>query len=183
MFLQALGRYLDFKADLGQLDRTYAYARASLLKYARWMAEHEYPYLEKPEMLEYPTETWAAQDMRKSEVFEAAARVAETPEERERFLERSRFFYEASTTTVAGMQTRSLARPVVLFLSNGLSRAYSMLNPAFPSLPTPETTNGFGSPEVFIPQKTVALRRFKLIAALAGAAMAITVILLLITVV
>ncbi len=52
----------------------YAYARASLLHYARWMAEHEYPYLEKPEILEYPTETWAAQDMRKSEIFDYAAR-------------------------------------------------------------------------------------------------------------
>ena len=73
MFLQALGRYLDLKAERGQLDRMYAYARASLLSYARWMADHEYPFLEKPAILEYPTETWPAQDMRKSEIFEAAA--------------------------------------------------------------------------------------------------------------
>ena len=88
MFLQALGRYLDYKAELGQLDFMYAYARASLLHYARWMAEHEYPYLDKPEILEYPTETWAAQDMRKSEIFKYAARHA-TGAERERFLERA----------------------------------------------------------------------------------------------
>ncbi len=182
MFLQALGRYLDFKAERGQLDRMYAYARASLLKYARWMAEHEYPYLDKPEILEYPTETWPAQDMRKSEVFEAAARVADTPEERETFLERSRFFFESSTTTLATMPTRSLARPVVLLLSNGLARAYSQLNPGFPSLTAPETTYDFGSPETFIPQKTVAIRRFKLLAALAGAIAAIATILLVIAV-
>ena len=180
MFLQALGRYLDFKAERGQLDRMYAYARASLLHYARWMAEHEYPYLDKPEILEYPTETWAAQDMRKSEVFEAAARIADTSEERERFLERSRFFFESSTTTLAKMPTRSLARPVVLLLSNGLARADSELNPEFPSLPGPETTYDFGSPETFIPQKTVAIRRFKLIASLAGAVAAIAAILLII---
>ena len=54
MFLQSLGRYLDYKAERGELDRMYAYARASLLHYARWMADHEYPYLEKPEILEYP---------------------------------------------------------------------------------------------------------------------------------
>ncbi len=173
MFLQALGRYFDFKAELGQFDRMYAYARASLLNYARWMADHEYPYLDKPEILEYPTETWAAQDMRKSEIFEAAARIAETPEERERFLERSRFFHEASTTTLARMPTRSLARPVVLLLANGLARAYSALNPKFPRLPAPETTYNFGSPEKFIPQKTVAIRRFKMIAALAAATVVI----------
>ena len=135
MFLQALGRYLDFKAERGQIDRMYAYARASLRNYARWMAEHEYPYLDKPEILEYPTETWAAQDMRKSEVFEAAARVADTSEEREKFLERSRFFFESSTTTLARMPTRSLARPVVLLLSNGLARAYSAAQPRVPEPP------------------------------------------------
>ena len=183
MFLQALGRYLDFKAERGQLDRMYSYARASLLQYARWMAEHEYPYLDKPEILEYPTETWPAQDMRKSEVFEAAARIADTSSERERFLERSRFFFESSTTTLATMPTRSLTRPVVLLLSNGLARAYSELNPEFPSLPAPETTYDFGSPETFIPQKTVAIRRFKLIAGLVGAATAIATILLIIAVV
>ncbi len=180
MFLHALGRYLDFKAERGQMDRMYAYARASLLNYARWMTEHEYPYLDKPEILEYPTETWPAQDMRKSEVFEAAARIADTAEERETFLERSRFFFESSTTTLAKMPTRSLARPVVLLLSNGLARAYSQLNPEFPSLPAPETSYDFGSPETFIPQKTVAIRRFKLIAGLAAAAAAIAAILLII---
>jgi hypothetical protein len=168
MFLQSLGRYLDLKAECGQVDRMYAYARESLQHYARWMADHERPYLDHPEILEYPTETWAAQDMRKSEVFEAAARVAATPEEREKFLERSRFFFKSATTTLAEWPTRSLARPVVLLLSYGLARAYSQLNPDFPSLPVPEGTYDFGSPEVFIPQKTVAIRRFKLFVALAG---------------
>ena len=65
MFLQSLGRYLDYKAERGELDQMYAYARACLLHYANWMVDSEYPYLEKPEILEYPTETWAAQDMRR----------------------------------------------------------------------------------------------------------------------
>ena len=73
MFLQSLGKYLDYRAELGRLDACYAYARETLLHFARWMAEHEHPYLEKPEVLEFPTETWAAQDMRKSEVFKYAA--------------------------------------------------------------------------------------------------------------
>ena len=64
VFLQAVARYLDDKAEGGELDAAYAYARAALLHYARWMAEHEYPYLDTPAGLEYPTETWAAQDMR-----------------------------------------------------------------------------------------------------------------------
>ena len=76
MFLQSLGCYLDYKAERGEIDSMYAYSRANLLHYARWMADHEYPYLEKPEILEYPTETWAAQDMRKSEIFKYATKHA-----------------------------------------------------------------------------------------------------------
>src|SRR5262249_35065705 len=39
MFLQSLGRYLAYKAERGERDRMYVYARASLLHYARWMAD------------------------------------------------------------------------------------------------------------------------------------------------
>ncbi len=69
MFLQSLGRYLEYKSELGELDVMYSYGRACLLRYAEWMAEHETPYLDRREELEFPTETWAAQDMRKSDVF------------------------------------------------------------------------------------------------------------------
>ncbi len=82
MFLQSLGKYLRHKADLGQIDRPYAHGRASLLAYARWMVEHEYPYLERPEKLEHPTETWAAQDIRKSDIFCHAAMHASGAERR-----------------------------------------------------------------------------------------------------
>ena len=46
MFLQSLGKYLHYKAERAEFDRMYAYGRASLLHYARWMAVHEYPYLD-----------------------------------------------------------------------------------------------------------------------------------------
>ena len=82
VFLQTLGKYLDYRADRGLVDERYAYARDVLLNYARWMAEHERPYLERPEQLEFPNETWAAQDIRKAAVFEFAARHARDETER-----------------------------------------------------------------------------------------------------
>ena len=48
VFLQALGKYLDDKTERGEIDAMYAYARAALLHYARWMAQHERPYLDQP---------------------------------------------------------------------------------------------------------------------------------------
>ena len=71
------------------------------------MVDHEYPYLERPEILEYPTETWAAQDMRKSEVFRMAALHTRSDDERRRFLERAEHFF---ASCVSQLETHAVAR-------------------------------------------------------------------------
>ena len=156
VFLQAVGHYLDYKALSAQSDRMYAYARESLLQYARWMAKYEYPYLEKPEILEYPTETWAALDMRKSDVFNFAAKHA-SGGERELFRERAAFFFQYSSSTLMTLPTGKLARPIVLMLSNGLMHGWFARHPEARA-PVTESQD-FGVPEVFVPQKVVARRR------------------------
>jgi hypothetical protein len=73
VLLQALSRFITLKADLGQIDQDFLYARDSLLHYADWMVENEAPYLEKPDILEFPNQTWTAQDLRKVNVLLWAA--------------------------------------------------------------------------------------------------------------
>jgi hypothetical protein len=160
VYLQALGHYLDDKVARGELDEAYAYGRASLLHYARWMVAHEYPYLDRPDLLEYPTETWAAQDMRKSEALLYAARHA--PEaERGAFVERATFFYDASLGTLRQMPTRTLARPLVILMTCGFRLAgFLRAAPA----PEPAVDAAFGSPARFEPQKAVARRRARIVA-------------------
>ena len=157
VFLQALGRYLDRKAELGELDDRYTYACASLLQYAEWMADHERPYLDRPELLEYPTETWAAQDLRKSQVFDFAALHA-AEEERPRFLERARFFFDYAIRALGDMPTRSLTRPMVLVLAYGFMRGYVVRHPARSAPGDLSRSPDFGSPAQFEPQKAVAKR-------------------------
>ncbi|MGL4551779.1 MAG: hypothetical protein ACRC33_11380 [Gemmataceae bacterium] len=169
MFLQSLGRYLDHKAEFGQLDRRYAYARACLLHYARWMADHEYPYLDKPHRLEYPTETWAAQDMRKCEVFWFAWLHADGAE-RERFRERARFFYRYSVEALTAMPTRHLCRPVVLLMAFGFRQAWFEGNPDARAPQPADDPADHGTPSRFVPQKAIAVARAKRLAALAAAA-------------
>lgn len=171
-FLQELGRYLDYKAVLDQFDARYAYAQAALLHYARWMAVNEYPYLDKPEELEFPTETWAAQDVRKSEVFDFAARHA-SGEDRTRFLERAAFFWRYSVATVAGMPTGRLTRPLVLMLVHGFLRAHTEAHPDEGALHPPPEPPAFGEPIVFVGQKTRAKRRLVTLAA--AAALVVTI--------
>jgi hypothetical protein len=158
MFLATLGKYLDHKVLVGQNDAMYAYARAALLHYATWAEENEYPYLDKPEILEHRTETWAAQDMRKSEVFRIAEKYANS-EWRERFKERARFFFDASVIQLNPMPTRSLTRPISLLLSLGYGQAYSE---RYSEKSAPEATSswkGFRLPQVFVSQKRRAKRK------------------------
>ncbi len=158
VFLVSLGKYLDHKEQLGELDRMWAYARASLLHYARWAVTREYPYLEKPEILEFPTETWAAQDMRKSEVFKIAARHS-SGSERDRFLERARFFFDDSIRQLTQMETRTSCRPVVLLLNLGYSQAWYDRHPLPPARTVAIDSVDFGEPTVFVPQKARVKRR------------------------
>jgi hypothetical protein len=175
VFLQTLGRYLDYKAERREFDVMYAYARASLLHYARWMVDHEYPYLDKPEILEFPTETWAAQDIRKSDVFSYAGMYGEASE-RERFQERAQFFFDYSTRTLEQMSTRSWTRPVVILLSSGLVREHAAAHATCP--PAAEGDFDFGEPASFTPQKDRALRRAKIVGIVGGLIAAGTALLL-----
>jgi len=118
VFLTALAKFLDKKLELGELDSGYAYARACLLAYAEWMVEHEYPYLDRPEILEYPNETWAAQDLRKSVIFYHAARYADISR-REIFQQKNRHFFKAAREALLKHQTSSFIRPLALMLQNG----------------------------------------------------------------
>src|SRR5204862_2070801 len=101
----------------------YAYSRESLLAYARWMVGHEAPYLDTPERLEFPNETWVAQEVRKSEALDFAARHA-SGSERQRFLEKATYFWQYAHDTLWKMRTRVFTRPVVLMLGHGLLRAH-----------------------------------------------------------
>jgi hypothetical protein len=157
VFLQALGKYLVWKRETGELDYMYAYARETLLRYARWMAAHERPYLEHREQLEFPTETWAAQDMRKSDIFKLAS-MHTAGDERVRFLERGDFFFDYSVRTLRGMPTHVLTRPVVLLLTNGLMHSYFQRRTDVSAPPAAIVVDDFGSPERFVPQRLRARR-------------------------
>jgi len=118
VFLAAVGRYLAIKQLWNQLDQDFSHARQSLLVYARWMVDNEYPYLEKPEILEYPNETWAGQDLRKGVVLYYAARFAD-PDERGSFLAKAKFFLDYGLKELCRQATSHYTRPLVLMMQNG----------------------------------------------------------------
>lgn len=173
VFLQALGKYLDVLEERGGVDVDFAYARAALLAYARWMASHERPILDVPETLEFPTETWAAQDVRKSDVFLFAA-LHTDGDERERFLERARFFFDHSLNALDGFATKSCTRSVILLMHYGMMKFWFDENPRASRARGPASTD-FGRPGSFVPQKTRALAKLKRLAAFGAAVFIVAV--------
>lgn len=125
VFLQALGKYLEYRADRGLVDAKFEYARTVLVKYAMWMCANERPYLDTPEKLEFPNETWAAQDIRKAAVFEFAARHVTDEGARACFLARADGFVEYAIGMLQQSPTGTLTRPLVLLLAYGFQRPLS----------------------------------------------------------
>ncbi len=122
VFLQALGKYLEHRADRELMDDRFEYARAALLRYATWMVAHERPYLETPERLEFPTETWAAQDLRKAAVLEFAARYTQDDIARRGLLAKAGGLVDYAIGTLLQSPTGRLTRPLILQLAYGFQR-------------------------------------------------------------
>ncbi len=160
VFLQVLGKYLDLKLELGEQEYLFCYARESLMHYAKWMYEHEVLYSTIYDQLEYPTETWPAQDLRKANVFSYAAKYSEDSW-REQFRQKATFFLEKPLDDLFSFETRTLTRPLMLLMTNSAVPVYCELYPD-ETAPYVECRYDFGEPQHFKPQLYYAykLRHF-----------------------
>ncbi len=150
VFLQILGKYLDFKSERQELDYMFSYSRASLLHYADWMLNNEVPYRQVFDRVKKPTETWPAQDLRKSNVMQFAAKYGESSQ-RFQYREKADFFFQVSISDLLTFSTCRLTRPLVLLLVNGYMHAYFQQHPEEVG-PTQTQQYDFGHPKAFIPQ-------------------------------
>jgi hypothetical protein len=152
VFLVALSRWLEVKAEANQIDADYAYGQASLLHYARWMAQHERPYFDREEELEYPTATWAAQELRKANVLRIASRHAVDPE-RSEFLRRGDELGERAWKDLERFDNRFVARCLHIVMTEGAREAWFRDGQPAP-LPRAETPANWPPHTPFVPQKT-----------------------------
>ena len=83
-------------------------------------------------------------------------------------------------TTLAGFETRSLCRPVVLVMRYGWPRAWWQRHPdATAPVPAVATTGAdFGGWAMFVPQKVIAVARAKRLVVLGAATFAGAVVVL-----
>lgn len=166
VFLTSLSKYLATKLLCNALDENFEYARRSLVHYARWMAEFEIPYFDQQEQMQYPTETWAAQDLRKANVLRSAAQYVEDPMKSTLF-EKGELIAERAWSDLERFNTKAFARPLAIMMVEGLKEK------DIPSMtievPSHLQALTFGPSVPFVAQKQRVLRMLRSpIAALAG---------------
>ena len=116
VLLQALCRYLQVKESRQEFDQHFYYCRDCLLHFADWMLIHEYPYLEKPDVLEYPNDTWTAQDLRKAHVLAAAHYYS--PDKKNQYMIKAQFFQQYVAEKLTHAETKTYTRILVLVMQN-----------------------------------------------------------------
>ncbi|WPL17725.1 hypothetical protein Thiowin_02764 [Thiorhodovibrio winogradskyi] len=139
VLLQGVIRYLWFKEQRDQPDDHWGYAVHSLLHYADWMLAHEYLYLDKPEILEFPNQTWTAQDLRKACILYAAARYH--PTNRNAMRETAHAFETEIQRRLANHQETALTRVQAILLQNLPMLTHYRQSPAWLE-PLPERPSG-----------------------------------------
>jgi len=152
VFLQILGKYLDNKNELEEFDFMFFYARDSLLHYAQWIYDNEVPYKDVLHKVEYPTETWSAQDVRKSCVMNLAAKYSSTADIRHAYREKARYFYDRCLNDLLTFKTAYLARPMVLLTVYGSQQGYFENHPD-DFVPYKGHMYDFGEPAHFLNQR------------------------------
>jgi hypothetical protein len=116
VFLQTLCRYLLVKESRQEFDQHFYYCRDCLLSFADWMLVNEYPYLEKPDILEYPNDTWTAQDLRKAHVLAAASYYS--PDKKNQYMFKAQFFQQYVADKLNRSDTKTYTRILVLMMQN-----------------------------------------------------------------
>ncbi|PHR94619.1 MAG: hypothetical protein COA78_32005 [Blastopirellula sp.] len=128
-----------------------SYVRESILHYARWMVANEKFYLDTPDELEFPTETWAAQELRKGNVLLMAASLTEEAEGAS-FQMKGREILDQAWESLNAFSTKSYSRPMVLVLQQQyIERFYQVQVESLKSEDFEQFD--FGTPQTFIPQK------------------------------
>lgn len=116
ILLTSISRYLWLKARERQLDYNYVYARDALIHYTRWMLQNEQLFLSDAKQLEFPNDTWTAQDIRKAMLlFQAAEIDSEFGNE---YRQQAHSWLVEIIDRLARSNERSFTRVLIILLQN-----------------------------------------------------------------
>ena len=143
VLLQALAKYLSLKEELNQGDKAYAYARQSFMHYAKWMLENETPYLSRTEILEFPNDTWVAQELRKVSIWISASKYSAF--KTQEFKEKAKELLNYIVTTLEKSPEKQFSRIQILLLQSYGPHMYCNNKLTIPQVSMKFETCEFGS--------------------------------------
>lgn len=125
IFLQSIGKYLDAKGCIGEQDAMFNYAKRSLIYHAKWMLKNEVPYKQMFHIVDIPSSTWPAHDVRKSAIFDYAYKYSDGSIKKE-FQEKAEYFYDTSIKDVLSFDDESIRfiRPLAVLINYGVMHTY-----------------------------------------------------------
>ncbi len=127
VFFQAVVRFLFLKESIHQLDKDYMYARYTFIHYSQWMLENEQYYLNKPEILEFPNDTWCAQDIRKANLLYYGYYFSE--DKNKGFIEKADKFYEYIRNHLQQSNEKQHTRVLAILMQNdGVVQKFQHIN-------------------------------------------------------
>lgn len=154
VFLTSLSRYLLLKREAGATDGMYAYARGVMSHYGRWMAKFERPTLSCPDELQYPTEAWAAQDVRKANVLHLAAACEDDPGQARTMRMKARELSDAAWNDLYEFSNAHLtARCLAILMTEGAREVFHR-NCQVTSIPPTDVSYPLTKWNMFVPQRT-----------------------------
>jgi hypothetical protein len=116
IFLQAVVRFLFLKEQLNEIDHDYWYARHTFMHYCQWMKDNESFYLDKPELLEFPNDTWCAQEIRKANLFYYASYFSAN--DALEYIQNAEKFYDYITQHLSKSKESSHTRVLAILMQN-----------------------------------------------------------------
>ncbi|MGQ8364662.1 hypothetical protein [Glaciecola sp. 1036] len=123
VFLQSVAKYLHFIEHFSlKRDACYSIIE-SFLRYIDYIADHEEPYLNSADKLEFANDTWTAQDLRKEQLLCIGYLYTSNPERREVYKQKAQYFNSFIAQKLQHSEEKSYTRILALCMQNygGLS--------------------------------------------------------------
>jgi len=135
VMLGVIDKYLHIKEECGCHDEQYEYAKSALMHYCQWMYKNDKFYLDQKDSIDIPNDTWAAQEIRKSNLMCIAAR--HDVDRKQAYLVKAKEYSEYAYTALQDSPETAFTRIQVILLQNYLiqdclySEKYSYFESAF----------------------------------------------------
>ena len=128
VYLQAVVKYLLLKETRDLIDEDYWYARHALMHYGEWMLNNESYYLSNADQLEFPNDTWCAQDTRKMNLF--CYFYYFSSEEKNAYLHKANEYYAYIVKHMESSNEAHFARILALLMQNdGVTQKFGLDDP------------------------------------------------------